>query len=53
MGFDITKTAVFEDAMHGVSSAKNAGFYVVAVYDTASQADWDKIKDLADVHIYS
>lgn len=53
MGFDITKTVVFEDAMHGVSSAKNAGFYVVAVYDTASQADWDKIKDLADVHIYS
>ena len=51
MNFEVENTIVFEDALHGVTSAKNAGFYVVAVQDDSSNKDWDSIKELADQYI--
>ena len=51
MNFEVENTIVFEDALHGVTSAKNAGFYVVAVQDDSSNKAWDSIKELADQYI--
>ncbi len=51
MNFEVKDTVVFEDALHGVTSAKNAGFYVVAVQDNSSNKDWESIKKLADQYI--
>jgi len=56
LGTERKATWVFEDALHGICTAKQAGFPTVAVYDSASQAAWEKIKkeavfymeDLAD-----
>ena len=39
---------VFEDILAAVKSAKSAGMTVYAVYDEASKADWEKIKEAAD-----
>lgn len=41
-------TAVFEDALHAVRTAKGAGYYVVAVYDQNAKDRWEEIKALAD-----
>lgn len=41
-------TAVYEDALFAVETAKAAGFYVVGVFDEAGAADWDAIARLAD-----
>lgn len=41
-------TAVFEDALFAVRTAKAAGFYVVGVSDRANGADWDEISRLSD-----
>ena len=46
-------TAVFEDAFHGVVSAKKSGFYTVAVEDRSSLADRDSIIETADRYIKS
>ncbi len=51
MNFTVDNTVVFEDALHGVTSAKNAGFYVVAVQDNSSSKDWESIKELSDQYI--
>ena len=48
MGTPIGETAVYEDVLHAVSTAKKAGFYTVAVYDSCSEKDWDKIIEIAD-----
>lgn len=41
-------TAVFEDTLHAVRTAKGAGFYVVGVFDTTSEDVWHTICELAD-----
>lgn len=43
--------AVFEDALYAVNTAKAAGFYVVAVYDTAQDDDWNLMKQISDTYI--
>lgn len=43
--------AVFEDALHAVITAKNAGFIVYGVYDKSSIKDREKIVELADYYI--
>ncbi len=40
--------AVFEDSLQALTTAKNAGFYAVAVADPASEADWPALCALAD-----
>ncbi len=41
-------TAVFEDSLSALRTAKGAGFYAVGVYDAAEQSRWAEITALAD-----
>ncbi len=42
------ETAVFEDSFHAVSSAKNAGFFVIGVYDPLCEEEFKQIAEVAD-----
>lgn len=42
------ETAVYEDVLHAVETAKKAGFYVVGVYDEESGDQWEQIGRTAD-----
>lgn len=48
MGFNPVDTIVYEDALYAAKSAKEAGCYLIAVYDDMNKNDWSKIKELAD-----
>lgn len=41
-------TAVYEDAIYAATTAKNAGFHVVGVYDDSAKINWKEIEELAD-----
>lgn len=41
-------TAVYEDALFAIETARAAGFYTVGVYDRESAENWDAIRALAD-----
>ncbi len=41
-------TAVFEDSLSAVRTAKWAGFYVVGVRDAAEGSRWETIREIAD-----
>ncbi len=47
---DKKETAVFEDAYHAAKTAKNAGFFLVAVYDRYEK-HVEEMKALADVYV--
>lgn len=47
------KTAVFEDSIHAVLSAKSAGFKVVGVYDRLCPEEFDEIEKYADLSVKS
>lgn len=51
MGFNPEQTIVYEDVLHAVKAAKKAGCRVIAVYDSYSESDWDKICAAADDYI--
>ena len=40
--------AVFEDALYAVQTAKDAGYYVVGVYDDSAAKNWQTIVYVAD-----
>ena len=40
--------AVYEDALYAANTAKQAGFYVVAVQDDSNQPHWETLTALAD-----
>ena len=42
------ETAVFEDSLYALKTAKAAGFYTVAVAEPAYAADWNALSALAD-----
>ena len=48
-----SETAVFEDSIHAVLSAKSAGFKVVGVYDKLCPEEFDEIEKYADKTIKS
>lgn len=48
LGSKPENTAVFEDSLVASVSAKNAGFYVVGIYDKNSEHNWPAICELAD-----
>lgn len=50
---NLENTAVFEDALYAVRTAKSGGFYVVAVQDATTEQDAPLIKQLCDRYIYS
>lgn len=52
MGTDPEETWVFEDVLHAVKTAKKAGFHTVAVYDSASDKDQDKLKETAELYLH-
>lgn len=43
---------VFEDVLHALCTAKNAGFHTVAVRDEA-EVEQEKLKNTADVYLYT
>ncbi|MBP1919375.1 HAD family hydrolase [Youngiibacter multivorans] len=51
LGTSIEETAVFEDALHALRTAKKAGFITVAVEDEASHGELKEIIRVADVYI--
>lgn len=48
LGTSKDQTWIFEDTLHAIQTAKNAGFKVVAIYDTASKDKRDEIQKFAD-----
>lgn len=42
------ETAVYEDALYAIQTAKKANFHVIAVYDADAAGHWDEIRRLAD-----
>jgi HAD superfamily hydrolase (TIGR01509 family) len=53
LGAGISRTVVFEDALHAVQTAKKAGFTVVGVFDPSSADDAAEIKRTADSYLLS
>ena len=52
LGTQMSETAVFEDAHYAVKTAKNAGFYVVAI-DEDTVIKKEQVKALADRYIFN
>lgn len=52
MGITPSECMVFEDILTALTSAKNAGFYCVAMYDESSKKDTQKIKEISDRFIF-
>lgn len=48
-----SETAVYEDALYAVITCKNAGLYVIGVYDENEKLHWNKIKELSDEIIFN
>lgn len=44
-------TWIFEDALHAIQTAKDAGYPVCAVYDEANQPELDEIQTLSDIFL--
>ena len=42
------EAAVYEDALYAAKTAKEAGFYVVGIYDESADAHWNEMQNLAD-----
>ena len=49
IGSKPSETIVFEDALHAIVTAKNAGFITVGIYDSYNQ-DEEKIRKVADFY---
>ena len=48
LGAEPRQVAVFEDALRAVHTARDAGFYVVGVYDAATKGQWPQVAALSD-----
>lgn len=53
MGSEPAETLVFEDALHAIRTATDAGFYVIGVYDHSEGVNEDKIKPLCNEYVKS
>lgn len=53
LGAPLTKTVIFEDALHAIETATAAGFRVVGVYDETAAQDRERIEALTEQYIYS
>lgn len=51
LGLPIENCAVFEDMLRTVTTAKNAGFYTIGVYDQHALSDAQAIKATADDYV--
>ena len=52
-GFKPSECIVYEDILSAIKAAKAGGFDVCGVYDEASSADWELIKEISDYSIES
>ncbi|MGL4343872.1 MAG: HAD family hydrolase [Cellulosilyticaceae bacterium] len=48
---DMGQVAIFEDALHAARTAKQAGAYVVGVYDLSAEGDTLAIQEVCDCYI--
>ena len=48
MGASPGEVAVYEDALYAARTAKEAGFYIVGVYDDSASGNWEELKVLSD-----
>ena len=48
LGATPAEIAVYEDALYAVQTAKDAGYFVVGVYDSSAESNWQTIAGLAD-----
>ena len=48
LGTEKENTAVVDDALHCIESAKGAGFFTAAIFDSGN-ADWKKTSETADI----
>lgn len=53
LGAEPSETAVFEDAWYASRTAKEAGFYVCAIYDPVTYSNWELLSELADEALMS
>lgn len=53
MGSSRKNTIVFEDALHAITTASSAGYYVIGVYDTSEGINEDKIIPLCSQYLQS
>lgn len=53
MGADASNTLVFEDALHAVTTAAKAGYFVVGVYDESEGINEDQIMPLCSLYLKS
>lgn len=53
LGTEKCNTLVFEDALYAIETAKDAGFTVVSVFDSSTEAQQKEIKKRSDYHIDS
>lgn len=51
MGTRSKDTWVFEDALHAIKTAKNAGFKTAGVYDASSIGNMEEIKRTCDIYL--
>ena len=48
MGCRPEEAAVYEDAFFAGQTAKNAGYYLAAIYDETASEQWEQLRELAD-----
>lgn len=48
LGISVEETVVLEDSLHAATTAKQAGFYTIGVYDPVAAADWQTLCSLCD-----
>ena len=53
LGISPKDTYVFEDVLHALETAKTAGYAVAGVYDSYSEKDQERIRQMSDVYLYS
>jgi len=51
MGTELAGTWVFEDSLHGILTARRAGFSTVGVYDRASEGNREKMKEYCTYYL--
>jgi len=51
LGYKPEEVMVFEDGCHGAKTAKDAGFYVVGVYDESSAKQKEMMQAFCDIYI--
>lgn len=49
LGLPTESIAIVEDSLYCLETAKNHGFFTIAIYDSASSNDWNKIEKICNL----